>query len=305
MKSALKHAISEYILPPGITRTIKTLTQREQTSSPSPQALPEIIEKAKSNVRFKDIHKGERCFILATGPSVKDQNLKNLANEYCISVSHFYLHPDFSIIKPNYHVIAPAHPPFESQKLTKLFQGIKSRDDLGTEFFLGQTNFIHSTHNFLCQVPELKPTNFNYINYTGAPHLSAQNHQQTEVWDISRNPFSIRTVVYSALQLAAYMGFSKVFLLGADMNHICTVQQGYTPHFYKEEKGINDAEQRKNNSVDMEKMLLGAHKNFLGFRLIREHLEGNNGMRIYNCSPTSLLDVFERIDFNDAIKQSS
>src|SRR6185437_6208885 len=56
-----------------------------------------------ANQSIYNRHAGQRCFILATGPSIKTQPLHLLAGETCISVSNFFVHPDYGLIRPRYH----------------------------------------------------------------------------------------------------------------------------------------------------------------------------------------------------------
>ena len=59
----------------------------------------------KRNTKFKDIHKGQRCFILGSGPSIVKQDLKKLQGEIVITQNNFHVHEDISIINPRYHCV--------------------------------------------------------------------------------------------------------------------------------------------------------------------------------------------------------
>ena len=67
------------------------------------------------NIKLKNIHQGERCFILGSGPSIINEDLIPLQNEIVFALNNFYVHPDFSKImsgnKGNYYITAPIHPP--------------------------------------------------------------------------------------------------------------------------------------------------------------------------------------------------
>src|SRR5258708_28843911 len=47
----------------------------------------------KRNEVFRDRHKGQRCFIIGNGPSLKKQDLSPLANEITFVTNSFYVHP--------------------------------------------------------------------------------------------------------------------------------------------------------------------------------------------------------------------
>ena len=56
------------------------------------------------NIELKDRHKGRRAFIVGNGPSIKRQDLKLLKNEISFFVNRAFVHEDYAIIKPTYHI---------------------------------------------------------------------------------------------------------------------------------------------------------------------------------------------------------
>ena len=54
--------------------------------------------------RFQGIHNGERCFIVANGPSLLKTNLDLLANEITFGLNRIYLNFDKSSFRPTYYV---------------------------------------------------------------------------------------------------------------------------------------------------------------------------------------------------------
>ena len=59
-------------------------------------------EKLKS---LKDQHKGERCFIVATGPSLRIEDLNLLRNEFTFSMNSIFLLFDETDWRPTYYGI--------------------------------------------------------------------------------------------------------------------------------------------------------------------------------------------------------
>ena len=118
----------------------------------------------KRNSEFKNVHKGKRCFIIATGPSIASQNLLPLKNELCISVSQFYLHPGFSEIKPFYHIHAPNHPPFDSEDINKLATSEEiAFKNHGPICFYGHRNYNYSFFNVLKKTNKLNNRKINFV----------------------------------------------------------------------------------------------------------------------------------------------
>ena len=59
-----------------------------------------ILDK---NKELKNKYLGERCFVIGHGPSINQQDLTKLKNEYAFACNHFYLHRQLNIIKPTFY----------------------------------------------------------------------------------------------------------------------------------------------------------------------------------------------------------
>lgn len=103
--------------------------------------------------------------------------------------------------------------------------------------------------------------------------------------DLTQGVYSGYTVSYLALQLAVYMGFTNIFYVGLDLKH----QQGQTHFFGKDHVSSN------HESTEFPKMI----------RMLQQGAEElkDSGVRVYNCSPDSTLDCFERVSLEWAIQQ--
>ena len=89
-------------------------------------------------------------------------------------------------------------------------------------------------------------------------------------------------MTYAAIQLAAYMGFAEIYLLGVDFTYCGSSQKTYA-HFYKEEKLI---------SVGADKHVL------LAYKAAKKYADENN-ILIYNATRGGKLEVFQRVNFDD------
>ena len=85
------------------------------------------------NNRFKNIHSGERCFILGNGPSLKNVDLSLLADEFVFTVNNFAFIDGFEKAKTNVHLWmdlaffnATNHVKLEPKKLMSSYIGISS-----------------------------------------------------------------------------------------------------------------------------------------------------------------------------------
>jgi hypothetical protein len=139
-----------------------------------------------------NIHHGKRCFIIGNGPSLKNTDLSKLKDEYTFGMNRIYLmFPELGFT-------------------TTYFASI---NDLVIEqcadeiVALPIPKFIawHSNHHFQRFPDDMV---FLYTTYTG-PQFA---------YDMTRRIWEGATVTNIALQLAFYMGFEQVILIGVDHN---------------------------------------------------------------------------------------
>ena len=60
------------------------------------------LEKIKS---LKDIHKGKRCFVIATGPSLRIEDIKKIENEYTIGINSIFKLYGETSWRPTYYAM--------------------------------------------------------------------------------------------------------------------------------------------------------------------------------------------------------
>lgn len=149
-------------------------------------------KKNKNKIKkFRDIHKGERCFLICNGPSLNKTNLNLLKNEFTFGLNRIYLNFPKMEFEPNYIVcindivLSQFSNEFLNQKMP-LFLNWNSRHKLAktdNTYFIGNGFF-----------------NENFSK------------------DISKYITPAATVTYAALQIIYYMGFTEVIIVGMDHN---------------------------------------------------------------------------------------
>lgn len=142
--------------------------------------------------RMKDKYRGKRCFIIGNGPSLKKTNLALLKNEYTFGLNRIYL----------------------------LFKEI----GFETSFYVCINNLvisqIYKDINKL-RIPKLLSTNSKkIIDYDKHTVLLRSVSSQPFPFDPTQGVWEGATVTYVAMQIAYYLGFTKVILLGVDHNFI-------------------------------------------------------------------------------------
>jgi hypothetical protein len=303
----LYHRVSYWTLPPGFNAEFQHLYRRLR----SPYLPPEFRQTFERNNKFHNIHMGERCFILGTGPSINKQDLKPLKNETCIAISAFFLHKDIKEISPLYHVDAPIHPPYKMELPKRCFEDYQKYYSKKTTIFLGHSTYEFSYLNFLQQNPEFKSDNIYFLNYDPSQDLDEKNYNDLSIWDITKPLFNSKTVIYSAIQLAIYMGFKEIFILGCDYDTPCTLERYVTEpfyrverfykaeHFYKSGQGYDD----EGGWASNEEIFIRNYHRWKQFRLIQQYL-GSRGIQIFNATEGGFLDVFPRISLEKVLSTS-
>ncbi|WP_222862399.1 hypothetical protein, partial [Campylobacter concisus] len=98
----------------------------------------EVILK---NINLKDKHKGKRCFILGSGPSIKSEDLKPLKNEIVFALNNFYVHNDFDEIASGdiqkYYLVAPIHPPQTEDEWRRWFEDMEKHVPINVNMIFG------------------------------------------------------------------------------------------------------------------------------------------------------------------------
>lgn len=239
------------------------------------------------NREFADRHRGERCFILATGPSIKTQDLSVLEGETCISVSNFFVHPLFATIRPRYHCIAPYHYPLTEESMQSWM------DDLALHVAkLPEVNLIFGITDVK---RNLKGNRFAdrrpyFLDFSGSPQDVLDSGL-----DLAGPVFPAQSVSIMALMAAIAMGFSEIYLLGCDHDWLLHMYE--TRHFYAEEKhaftrvsGANI--EWKDHDVEVE---CRSYINLWQQYKVLRHIAAGKGITIYNSTEGGMLDVFPRV----------
>jgi len=256
---------------------------------------PAMYALIRKNKKFKNLHKGQRCFILGNGPSLKDQDLSLLQNEIVFTVNQIATMDGFDKIKTNYHFWAD--PAFFEKK------------------YGDTSNFMYSV-NTEDNKPECFAPHYAYdwvkINRLD---LFLKINFFMPLWNISRlkkkNEFTkpiagAYTVVHYAVLLAIFMGFSEIYLLGCDMTGIltnmaiwqkeCTIP-GYAYELREADKVII---KEAAAVIAKEDVFYGYGNMFAGYRLLNEYCTKNN-IKFSNLTRGGILDILLRENYEDVI----
>jgi hypothetical protein len=255
----------------------------------------ELISK---NIELKDIHKGKRCFILGSGPSIEKEDLKVLKNEIVFALNNFYVHEDFAEIMSGdvekYYMTAPTHPPQTEDEWKRWFEDMEKHMPKDTKMLFGLNSYGGNIKYIFEKYGIFKGHKIHWY-FAGVNLTKGYIFDEKDV-DFSNPIWSASTVSTYALLLAAYMGFKEIYLLGVDHNYIC-LQKEESYRFYRSavHQENEHGRMKLKKSVEFE----GTAKVFLEKELIADNcLEST----IFNCSEDSLLNMFEKKSLGEVIK---
>jgi hypothetical protein len=169
-------------------------------------------DSIKRLAALKDIHRGKRCFLIGNGPSLKQTDLSLLKDEFTIGTNRIYL----------------AFPDLEFS--TKYYLSV---NDLVIEQCAGEIQSLTMPRFISWRARRwIQPQEnlyFIHTTYTGEKFAT----------DIRERVWEGGTVTYTAMQVAYYLGFEQVILVGVDHNYVTpgkpnatVVSQGDDPNHF-------------------------------------------------------------------------
>lgn len=216
--------------------------------------------------RIKDSCKGERCFIVGTGPSLRMDDLEKIKGEKSFSVNSIVLSFPDTTWRPTYYAIQ------DNNGYQKLKDAIRKA-------------CIPVIFNGISD-GKLTPTmDVDFIPYP----LHKLDHGKMipkHINKFSSDAFKVvydgHSITYSAMQLAVYMGFKEIILLGVDCDYSQAVNHVKA---YAVQDDINAAYLMRES-----------------YKVARKYAD-EHGIKILNATRNAKLDVFEKVLLEDVISK--
>lgn len=224
---------------------------------------------------LKNIHANRRCFIIGNGPSLKatDLDVLDKNNEITFAFNRIYHIFEQTNWRPTYYV---------------------SQDQL----------MARNTYQEMCAVPAVKrffPIELKWWNHIPIHdavffHLSNPDDFCKPIFNTDIDKFigNSPTVVFTAMQLAAYMGITEIYLLGVDQ-HFRTSRNSngeivvdVTAKDYFSDKYNEDKAELPIPSTEISLYSFISAKNYCD----------KHGIRIFNATRGGKLEVYPRVNFD-------
>ena len=226
---------------------------------------------------LKGSHQGQRCFIIGNGPSLKAEDLDKLLlnNEICFAsnyISEIFTQTNW---RPTYFSVMDIW-------LQRNIIDVMSKTDAKIKFFSGQ-NYLWTRK---------VQGNCIYLNAIGVNAIGSGSFSE----DIAVQIHSLGTVTYALIQIAVYMGFKEIYLIGMDNVYAKILDKYGILH---ENKDVQSHFYSHNDKKLLEpsipfNVLLSVNS---VYEAVKQYADTHN-IKVINATRGGQLEVFPRIDFD-------
>lgn len=231
--------------------------------------------------------KNNKAFLIATGPSIKTQDLRLLAGEDCYTISNAFLHEQISNIKPILHGFAAYHKPMIEDEFSLWLRksDIALPPETGVVTPLDNKRFIDGIFN--------KRPVFFLMNSYG---VRIRNFWPILFQSFFPSPQSGPLLILPILIMA---GYKEIYLIGCDHD----VLKNYgadVENFYSKGEDVRSNATSSNvwgdirGELEATISLLDQYDFYAG-------LAKRRNIKIYNLSQTSWLSQFPKRHFAEVV----
>lgn len=239
--------------------------------------------------QLKDIDNGKRCFLMATGPSLKkinDKCLKKLENEIVIGLHDSFKIREYSDINFKYYAMTDLRTwNNHCRDILNLETNLFVEGEVA-ESYLANKRRYDRFKNDKCEIYVTK--------CIGRTRESEPNvlipMDEPYIWkgqDLSKGTYSgVQSFLQIPLPISYYIGCKEIYILGLDFDPATT---GY--HFFLEEKAEPEAPMRSKTywrCIEKE------------YEAIKVAFE-KDGRKVYNATDGGKMEVFERVNLEDIL----
>lgn len=222
---------------------------------------------------YKNIHKGKRCFIIGTGPSLTVEDLEKLKGEITFGSNRIFEIYSQTDWRPTYYMNQ------DYPLIYKYVEEIKKLDvkqkfmpiDVKQKFE-GQADISY----FVLRHKDYYPKDADF-----STHLDKYMGQGF-------------TVTYGAIQMAYYMGFSEVYLLGIDHNYSISLDEKGVPVMNEGTQDYFKGSTASNKGLNLPRVV----ESTVAYMTARKFADKHKDFTVYNATRGGKLEAFERVDLD-------
>jgi hypothetical protein len=238
---------------------------------------PNALQNKAKIKELKDKYRGKRCVIVANGASLKKTDLNKLQGEITFGLNRIYLFFASTEFRPTFYIAA------DNLFIDQYSQEIST---------LTMKKFINwDRRNLFTQ-------HDSSIIYIKPKHVLKDSFGK----DLTQPIVFGATVTFVALQIAYYMGFAQVVIIGLDHNYfrngipntlVTQVETSDNTHFHKDYVGTGE----KIKLPDLK-------RSEIDYSLARQAFE-EDGREILDATIDGKCTIFKKVSFDSIFKNRS
>lgn len=234
---------------------------------------------------IKNLHNknwGGTCFIVCNGPSLTASDLDKLALS---GIESFGTNRIYNIYKDT--IWRPTYVSIFDQGLMYDKESLRAISEAQPKCFFLNKNAAYTARDLKC--------NLSLIDCDWSKKLLKEPNFSINA---AEGIYGIGTVTYSCIQIAYYLGFRKIYIIGADNKYPWT-------HMKDGSHKFDESLQSYFSGLEqiVKKPAMGATWEMNVAYDYAESLSKELGLKIYNATRGGNLNSFERIDFETAIER--
>lgn len=233
--------------------------------------------------KYKNKYAGQRCFIIANGPSLQAEDLDLLYNrgEITFGMNRIYKLFDQTAWRPTYYVC-------EDEMIANGQQAEINALEAQEKFIPIEICWWHDV--------EIENACYFHLNY-----VEKERFPFGFSTDCAHQIDCRGTVTCSCMQLAAYMGFSEIYLLGVDHNYQKTIDINGNVVV---DPNAKDYFCEGYDSDIKDVVVHDMGNNTRAYMDAKKYCDSTSGkVTIYNATRGGKLEVFQRVDFDSLFPQ--
>ncbi len=234
------------------------------------------LNKSSDNLNrirgLKNSHLNERCFIVGNGPSLTIEDLNLIKDDDCFAANLIYRVFEKTKWRPKYYVL-----------IDRYADTGNVLDTLDIPYlFIGDYYWKHRGMN-----------NLNAICIHSERAIGNEKVHFSE--NIEKVVYGNYTVTHVMIQLAAFMGYKEIYLLGMDHSYALTYNKDGR---VIEDNNIKSHVFEDRNPKDVIADIEGMNKAYIACR----NYAKNNSIKIINVTRGGKLEWFPRLTLEEAVK---
>ena len=218
----------------------------------------------KRMIKYKQKHVNDRCFIIATGPSLTMDDLMKLKDEITFGMNSLCMI-------------------FSKLGWETTYFGIQDRDVYEkVEKYISNTSQTNVLLGDYITSPNIINEKFSRFSLDLSYRFHPSKKDLTKFSkDCYKRVYNGGTITYSLIQIAVYMGFKEIYLIGVDNHYSDDLNK---QHFV--EHGHFDPNYKT-----------AGERNNIAYKAAKKFADSHN-IKIFNATRGGMLEVFPRIDLD-------